>query len=387
MPNAQAINHAQLTQMRAAQANAMNLPMQQIQAMQAVHHPQQAHNMQQMQQHQQQLIAAQQQAQQAALHAQQRQAAAQQMQISHSQEQNTQQPQSQTTPAPQTAPQPQQQPTPQASTQQSQPAQPQQGQPSANQQQPPQQQQTQQQQQQGQVMQQQREQQMAQQEAINQQKANQVMRMQQLQKPIVGLSILRLVQYQDHLGKPEKPDDLEYWQGFVAKFFSPEGVVRQQLYNNSTHADKRFRIEYPSLPRFYRAHFSGGIKQIWMSVLGAAEKNLNTGGHTVWSDTASTKYVYNNDNVIITSGSLRVNFDAENRIEYLDITMTKWVEYVPRLALQVQEPVDQKQSPKTNKNLKRQASKPAPPQPGISVPDSIATEYGVPRLVVQFLEV
>jgi hypothetical protein len=392
MPNGQAINQAQFAQIRHnAQASGMNLPMQQqIQIMQAQaqhqqqqqQQQQQPHNLQQAQQ-QQQLIA-QQQAHQAAMQAQQqqqqqRQVAAQQMQLSQSQEPNTQPPQSQSTPAPQPPPQIQRPPNLQQQQQQ-----PLQGQPqgqNANNQQP--------QQQQGQAMQQQREQQMTQQDALNQQKVaamNMQRNMQEMQKPMVGVSILRLVQYQDHLGNPERPDELDYWESFVAKFFSPEGVLRQQLWNSKNKGDKTYRIEYPSLPRFYLAHFTGGIDQIWMSVLGASEKALvHAGHHTVWSGMASTKYAYKNGNAVITMGQVKVNFDSENRIELLDITTTSWKEYVPLLT--PKSPPDQKESPKINKTIKRQQPKPAPSPPSPPIPESKVNEYGVPKPLMQFLEV
>ena len=242
-------------------------------------------------------------------------------------------------------------------------------------------------------MQQQREQQIAQQEAINQQKTaamnmNMQRNMQELQKPIVGLSILRLVQYQDHLGNPERPDELDYWENFVAKFFSPEGVLRQQVWNSKGKGDKTYRIEYPSLPRFYLAHFLGGITKIWMSVLGASEKALvHQGHHTVWSGTASTKYAYTNGTAVITFGEVKVNFDSENRIELLDITTSSWTEYIPRELVPPKSPPDQKESPKVNKNLKRQQPKPAPSLPSPSIPESRVGDYGVPRTLIQYLEV
>jgi hypothetical protein len=205
-----------------------------------------------------------------------------------------------------------------------------------------------------------------------------------------GMSILRLVQYQNDLGNPERPNELDYWESFVEKFFSPEGVLRQQLWNSKNKGDKTFRIEYPSLPRFYLAHFVGGIEQIWMSVLGASEKALvHAGHHTVWCGTASTKYAYKNGHVVITFGQVKVNFDSENRIELLDITTTSWKEYIWReqLLLPPKSPPDQKESPKLNKNLKRQQQKPAPSPQAPPIPNSRVTEYGVPGPLMQYLEV
>jgi hypothetical protein len=406
MPNAQAVNPAQFAQMRAsAQMVGMNIPtQQQIQMMQAQaqhqqqqqqQQQQQPHNMQQAQQQHQMMQA--QQAQQAAMHAQQQQQqqrqaqAAQQMQLSHSQEANTQPPQSQSTPAPQPPPQIQQPSNLQQQQQQQQPQQQQQQQQQQPQPLPVQPQgqnaNNQQPQPQGQAMQQQTAQQIAQQDNLNKMNAMVMQRnMQDMQKPIVGLSILRLVQYQDHLGNPDRPDKLDYWEQFVATFFSPEGVLRQQLWNNKNKGDKTYRIEYPSLPRFYLAHFLGGINQIWMSMLGASEKALaHAGHHTVWSGMASTKYSYKNGNSIVTMGQVKVNFDSENRIELLDITTSSWKEYIPRPI--PKSPPDQKESPKLNKNVKRQQQKPPPSPPSPPIPESRVNEYGVPMPLMQYLEV
>ena len=238
-------------------------------------------------------------------------------------------------------------------------------------------------------MQQQREQQMVQQEAqLNQQKASSINMQQRMQqKPMIGVSILRLVQYQDHLGNPERPNSLEFWENFVRTFFSTEGVLLQQLYNTSDGSDKKYRVGFPSLPRFYHAHFTGGIKQIWMSVLGANEHALPTGGHTVSSKYASTKYVYENDNSIVTMGEVHVNFDPENKIELLDIQTKNWTEYIPRLALQPSELPDHKLSPKLNKNMNRKQQKSQPPPPAITIPDTKANAHGIPLALMQFLEV
>jgi hypothetical protein len=228
---------------------------------------------------------------------------------------------------------------------------------------------------------------MAQQEALNQHKVA-AMNMQSMPKPIAGLSILRLVQYQNDLGTPERPDELDYWESFVAKFFSPEGVLRQQLWNSKSKGDKTYRIEYPSLPRFYLAHFLGGIQQIWMSVLGASEKALvHAGHHTVWSVMASTKYAYKNGSVVVTLGRVKVNFDSENRIELLDISTSDWKEYIPReMIVPPKSPPDQKESPRFNKN-KRQPQKLVPSPPSPPIPDTRVNEYGVPKPLMQYLEV
>lgn len=93
---------------------------------------------------------------------------------------------------------------------------------------------------------------------------------------------------------------------------------------------------------------------------------------------------------LVTSGSLRAQFDQNGKIDVLDLVTNEHNEYIPRAQLlaPVESP-EPKPSPKTSKTVGKQRSqKQQPPQPPqIQLPVSIVNSYGVTEGVMRFLEV
>ena len=52
-----------------------------------------------------------------------------------------------------------------------------------------------------------------------------------------GGCILTLLSYYNILASPERPQDLDYWQEQMQKYYSPMGSIRQQIFNNKTKND------------------------------------------------------------------------------------------------------------------------------------------------------
>lgn len=176
--------------------------------------------------------------------------------------------------------------------------------------------------------------------------------------------------------------DLLYWQSFVDRFYSPVGVLRQGVWSVAGGA-KQFEIATPALARYYLTQFSSGITSIQMLVEGARERESSHGGHYVEAPKCSFIYWFRNECQLFTNGSLRAHFDANNKLEMLDISVVNHTEFIPRSLLLAMEADSQKQSPKVPKNAKR-----APPKtPSASLPESIINNYGVPTDVMSFLEV
>lgn len=246
-----------------------------------------------------------------------------------------------------------------------------------------------------------------------------------------GGSILKLIQFGDHLSQFSlspglqqyaRPDgthssqsqtrrqsnDLNYWQNFADHFFSPSGVLRQQVWDSGNGELKQFEISTPLLPRYYWIHFSSGVQNMQMILENAREKDLPNGGHFVESVKSTFIYWFVNgcqvmipllsitltlltSEQLVTSGNLRAQFDQSGKIDVLDLITSEHNEYIPRAQLlaPVESP-DPKQSPKTSKTVGKQRSQqkhqqPQPPQ--ITLPVSIVNSYGVTQEVMRFLEV
>ncbi|KAJ9630216.1 hypothetical protein H2204_008577 [Knufia peltigerae] len=384
MPNGPGgFNQAQLAQMKMGMHPQMQMPMN-------PNNPQMQNY--QQQQHQQRLMQAQQAQAQAAHHAAQlaanQRAAAQQMQMSRSQEQTTQPPQSQPTPAPQ-PPAPQQ--APPTSQPQPQQHQQQQQQPPPQPKPQPPQQQTPTTQPQGQPSQPAKttEAEEEQPQIKQQPDLPAALMMNDLPKQDIlgGQCILQLIMYQDTLANPDRPNDLDYWEHTIARYFSPLGSMRQQLFSNKNGIDKSFQLQFPTLARYYHTHFVAGVKQILLQSFDHNQNKLPNGGVHIWSTNASLTYVFNNDIRVTTTGQLRVIFDEFTKIEHLNISTSGWQEYIPRSALtQPASPEETKSSPKINKNLKRAQGKANAPAQMI-IPTSGVGEWGVPSHIFQFLEI
>ncbi len=363
-PNFQA---QQMAQMKMA-----GMPMQQQQQMQ---HP----NYQHMATQQQLQLQAhvQRQAQAAAMAAQNQARQAQQMQLSRSQEQQASQaPQPHPTPAPQNQPQPQQQPTPQSQPQQAQPKPQPQQQPATSQ--AP-----------SQPIQQIKQIDGEDEPQIKQPDPGAIAMMQDIPKEqiLVGHSILQLIMFQDSLASPERPNDLSYWEEIIRKYFASYGSLKQQFFNSKTQSDKYYQLQFPSLARFYHAHFGSGIRQILLQSYDHVQSRTAIGGTCVNSSSASLTYVFNNDIRVTTQGALLVMFDESNKIVRFDLSTHGWQEYIPRSILLNPPSPDQKQSPKMNKNIKKVQQQAKQPNPRSDIPTAGISDFGVPTRLIGFLEV
>ena len=364
-------NTPQFQAQQMAQMKMAGMPMQQQQQMQHPNYQQlQAQQQMQMQAH------ASQRAQAAAMAAQHQARQAQQMQLSRSQEQQTTQPpQPHPTPAPQNQAPPQNQPTPQSQPQQPQ-SKPQ------PQQQPPTTQAP------NQPMPQVKQNDTDDEPQIKQPDPGAVAMMQDMPKEqiLFGHSILQLIMFQDSLENPERPNDLSYWEEIIRKYFAAYGSLKQQYSNPKTKSDKTFQLQYPSLARFYHAHFSGGIQQILLQSYDHIQSRTAI-GTCVNSSRASLTYVFNNDIRVTTQGALIVLFDDSNKIVRLDLSAGDWEEYIPRRMLLNSPSPDQKQSPKVNKNIKKVQQQGKQSDPGPSIPTAGISDFGVPARLLGFLEV
>ncbi|KAG9793358.1 Transcriptional activator ptaB [Exophiala dermatitidis] len=373
MPNGAPFNQAQLAQMKMGMGMHPQMQMNPNNAAQVQNFQQQQHQQRLMQQHAQAQHAAQ-------IAAQSQRAAAHQMQMSRSQEQQNQTPVSQPTPVPQTqAPQqpvPTSQPVPQPPHPK--PQQPQ-AQAGGNQQQ------NQAANQPAKATEPEEEPTVKQQHDVPS-----TMLMPDIHKQDVmmgGQCILQLIMYQDTLAAPERPNDLDYWDGIIARYFSQFGSIRQQLFSNKNGVDKTFMLQYPCLARYYHTHFASGVKKVLLQSYDHNQSKLPNGGVQIFSGNASLTYVFNNDIRVTTTGQLRVIFDEMAKIEHLNISTSGWQEYIPRNALLQPPSPETKQSPKINKNVKRAQGKAGGANSVPTIPSSGVGEWGVPNHIFQFLEI
>ena len=97
------------------------------------------------------------------------------------------------------------------------------------------------------------------------------------------------------------------------------------------------------------------------------------------------------------TGRLSAQFDAQGKIDVLDLATSEHNELVPRIKLiqSAQGSPEMKQSPNASKNAKRSAQQrqkqqlqvPHDQPPQASIPDSMVGDYGTTGAVMRLLEV
>lgn len=226
-----------------------------------------------------------------------------------------------------------------------------------------------------------------------------------------GHCLLKLLQFGEHLsgyqGSRTK-DDLSYWNSFVAQFFSPRGVFRLSLFDvgiempNAEHGDKQYEITQPALARYFHTHFESGIRRINLTFeKGITDRPLPNGCHFIENQKANLTYWFDNSHVVAT-GTLRAQFDSEQKLELLEFITQGHEEYHSRkMVIEAAKPAhnwvkdwlrvngqDSRLSPEMSKKGKKPMKSPQVPPPDIDLPQSaVKQNSGITEAVFQFLEI
>ncbi|TFA97602.1 Adhesion defective protein 1 [Trichoderma ghanense] len=246
--------------------------------------------------------------------------------------------------------------------------------------------------------------------AAQQLMASSMMQQQQMREGMKTRCLLKLMQFGERLsGYPgaKNKDDLSYWNRFVAQFFSPNGVFRHSLHVSDSEdtPDKQYDISYPAIARYFHTHFSSGVKSMQLILdSGSSDKHLPGDCYCIENPRASFVYWFETGSHLVATGTLRAQFDAEQKIELFEFLTTRQEEYVSRKrVIEAAKPahewikewrsvntMDGKQSPEMSKKGKaRQLKSPQKEPPGVLVdlPDSAVNSKGVTEAVHQFLEI
>ncbi|KAM5382838.1 hypothetical protein ACJZ2D_002229 [Fusarium nematophilum] len=232
---------------------------------------------------------------------------------------------------------------------------------------------------------------------------------QQRREGMKGQCLLKLMQFSEHLsGFPgsKARDDLSYWNTFVMRFFSPNGVFRHSLHITDTEetTDKQYEIAYPAIARYFHTHFGSGVKNMQLIMdKGVIDRPLPGDCHCIENSKASLVYWFETGSHLVASGTLRAQFDAEQKIELFEFLTTSQEEYISRRqVIEAAKPAHMwmKEWHKTNsqdgkspelskKGKGRQLKSPQtqPPEVLVDLPDSAVNSKGVTEAVFQFLEI
>jgi hypothetical protein len=291
-----------------------------------------------------------------------------------------------------------------------------------------------------------------------QQVAASAMMQQRPRDQIRGHCILKLVQFGDHLSQfvvSSKPiefymsrgaqildaqatkqrEDLAYWIDFVETFFSPRGVLRHSVWDIDENSSKQYEVTFPALARYFFTHFESGIINMQMIAEKAKDKELPNNCHYIESQKSSFIYWFDNGSQVccpswhrkdrlsfngqcsiahshmyrahksqlVANGTLRAQFDSNQKIELLEFVTSNHEEYVRRRGVleaarplhewqkewqKANPPLDGKQSPEMSKKKPRPMKSPPTAPPDIDLPDTkVKGGMGITPAVFRFLEV
>jgi hypothetical protein len=239
---------------------------------------------------------------------------------------------------------------------------------------------------------------------------NNLIQQQQRREGMKAQCLLKLMQFSEHLSSypgPRGKDDLTYWSIFIGRFFSPNGVFRHTLHIGETPeetAEKQYEITFPAIARYFHTHFCSGVKSMQLIMdRGVVDKPLPGDCYCIENSKASLVYWFETGSHLVATGTLRVQFDSEQKIELFEFLTTGHEEYISRKqVIEAAKPAhvwmkdwhkvntgDSKQSPEMSKKGKRQLKSPQtqPPEVLVDLPDSAVTSKGVTEAVFQFLEI
>lgn len=222
--------------------------------------------------------------------------------------------------------------------------------------------------------------------------------------------LVRLSQLSEHLsGYPgaRSRDDLGYWNGLVARFFSTSATFRHTLPSpeGDDTGPRQYDITFPAIARYFHTHFGSGVKSMQLTLgQGTVDRALPGDGYLIENPKASLIYWFETGSHLVSSGNLRVQFDNEQKMELFEFLATSHEEFIARKqVIDAAKPAhvwmkewhkvnstDSKQSPEMSKKGKgKQLKSPQrePPEVLNDLPDSAVNRQGVTEAVYQFLEI
>lgn len=234
---------------------------------------------------------------------------------------------------------------------------------------------------------------------------------QQRREHIKAQCLMKLSQLSEHLsGCPatRSRDDLSYWNELVGRFFSRSATFRHTLHASAEGEDtgpRQYDITFPAIARYFHTHFGSGVKSMQLTLgQGTADRPLPGDGYLIENPKASFIYWFETGSHLVSSGSLRVLFDSEHKMEMFEFLATSHEEFIARKqVIDAAKPAhvwmkewhkvnstDTKQSPEMSKKGKgKQLKSPQrePPEVLNDLPDSAVNTQGVTEAVYQFLEI
>ncbi|CAG8440584.1 14084_t:CDS:2 [Acaulospora morrowiae] len=153
-----------------------------------------------------------------------------------------------------------------------------------------------------------------------------------------GYFILQLQFLSEHLMSEKTADkkNITYWNRIIEEFFSEDGKMKYELWNQTNNQKRTFDIPCPIIPRFFHVNFESGVISIQLTI-GNLRENIVMVQMQPQPQTAaivegktSIIYKYEDGSMVVATGKLKVRFNMARKIESFEFSTDKHTEYVPR---------------------------------------------------------
>jgi hypothetical protein len=233
---------------------------------------------------------------------------------------------------------------------------------------------------------------------------NMAMRQQQAQAASGGNGTLKLMNFVDQISRynaDSNTNTVERWQAFVDKFFAAESSsFIHGVYNPKLERSKQFDIVYAALPRYFHTLFSNtDVTNLQITLDGSTEKS-SAAELKVTCERAKLIYTYRNHCQVVYAGKLTAFWSGSDKMEWLQFEGESHQQYIPRHVLEqlFHQPspnqMNPNQSPRMNKNAKQKLQQQQraiePPEPYLplsKLPSANITDWGIPHILLNYLEV
>jgi len=159
----------------------------------------------------------------------------------------------------------------------------------------------------------------------------------------VGQLILRIYLFNEIQTRgPRSSNENEtmpFWREFVHDFFHPLAIFRYILckpnfdphQRQKLEPKKMFQLGVESIPRLFHVIYSSGIQSLTHVMENPREYSIyNTKTYILISEKTKVLYLFENTNVAVLHGTLRITFDMELKILVWEFESQSFQEFFPR---------------------------------------------------------
>ena len=147
-----------------------------------------------------------------------------------------------------------------------------------------------------------------------------------------AMALFKLTQFFEVLNSSsDQRANIEYWQTALGSFFTDNGFMKYTVSDGNM--NQVFELPAAFIPRFYQTFSNSGVLRIQVFLEESNPQRTNQGGVMVECSKATVTYTMADSTIHILSGTLRVLFNPQLKIEWMEQSTHGHSEFVDRKTL------------------------------------------------------